>query len=239
MTTLTNEDQPNLEDTIHVFRKHLCLTGERARKRNPREISVGTHGLIPLWAEGCTLKYRINERTLQQSGRNKREIIELFNKAIVLWGDAAPIKFKEDSLTWDFEVIVRKYSDCNQTGCVLASAFFPGAGQEKFEIYPTMFEQSEAEQVETMLHELGHVFGLRHWFAKVEDGLDPESGWKSHVFGSDDPVTIMNYDDNSRFTENDKKDLKELYRQAWSGELTQINKTPVVLFKPYLARPTR
>jgi len=32
---------------------------------------------------------------------------------------------------------------------------------------------------------------------------------------------------------NDKSDLKKLYDQVWKGELTEINKTPIVLVTPY------
>ena len=48
---------------------------------------------------------------------------------------------------------------CSTSGCTLASAFFPDSGQHELKIYPTMFEQSLQEQIETLAHELGHVFG--------------------------------------------------------------------------------
>ncbi len=59
--------------------------------------------------------------------------------------------------------------NCNTTGCVLASAFFPDSGQHKLLIYPKMFEQTRKEQVDTLIHEIGHTFGLRHFFADVSE----------------------------------------------------------------------
>ncbi|KAG0196650.1 hypothetical protein BGX33_001393 [Mortierella sp. NVP41] len=85
-----------------------------------------------------------------------------------------------------------------------------------------MFDaQSENDQVETLAHELGHVFG--------------EGGWRSDVFGSEDPFTIMNYGEKCKLTDTDKKDFKLLYAMAWSRALTEINGTPIVLFKPFSA----
>lgn len=81
-----------------------------------------------------------------------------------------------------------------------------------------------------VFHEIGHIFGLRHFFAKIH-----ESAWPSHVYGTHTPFSIMNYGAASRLTETDRSDLKSLYRQVWSGELTNINGTPIRLFHPYSA----
>jgi hypothetical protein len=45
----------------------------------------------------------------------------------------------------------------------------------------------------------------------------------------------MNYGAKSVLTEADLRDLTELYRLAWSGQLPQINGTPVRLVRPYSA----
>jgi predicted Zn-dependent protease len=68
--------------------------------------------------------------------------------------------------------------DCDANGCVLASAFFPDAGRHELVIYPKMFTQTHEEQVETMTHEIGHIFGLRHFFANIT-----ETAWPSQIFG--------------------------------------------------------
>ncbi|KAF9960879.1 hypothetical protein BGZ72_005549 [Mortierella alpina] len=217
------EHRPSKDPEIHYFgKKRLCVTGGLARKLSPERIVVGTKGFIPLWEKDVKLRYRFNERTLRESKRPKEEIVKVLNEAIKQWGDAAPVTFMEDGDLWDFEIHVRNASDSPSLG----------GGQQTLELYPTMFENPIEDQVETLVHELGHVFGLRHWFAKEEDA---KGGWRSEVFGHNDPLTIMNYGEKSKLTENDKQDLKLLYTQVWSGELKAINSTPIVLFKPFSA----
>ena len=144
------------------------------------------------------------------------------------WGDAAPIKFTHDDDAWDFEIVMREADSCNISGCVLASAFFPDAGRHDLRLYPKLFDQPKQEQVETLIHEIGHVFGLRHFFAQVK-----ETGFPSVVFGKHNKFTIMNYGANSKLTSQDRADLTKLYQQAWAGELTQVNGTPIKFVTPF------
>jgi Metallo-peptidase family M12B Reprolysin-like len=113
---------------------------------------------------------------------------------------------------------------------VLASAFFPDPGRHRLSFYPKMFSQDRDEQVETLIHEIGHIFGLRHFFAQVS-----ETAWPSEVFGRHHKFSIMNYGGDSRLTEHDKADLKRLYQLAWAGGLTQINGTPIKFVRPFHA----
>lgn len=113
--------------------------------------------------------------------------------ALLAWGDAAPVKFAEKTDVWDFEIVMKRNDDCDANGCVLASAFFPDSGRHQLTLYPKMFTQVRQEQVETLVHEIGHVFGLRHFFANVS-----ESAWASQIFGTHKPFSIMNYGSQSR-----------------------------------------
>jgi hypothetical protein len=155
-------------------------------------------------------------------------IRDLMGKAILAWGDAAPIKFAYRDDAWDFEIVMRQTDRCSISGCVLASAFFPDAGRHKLVIYPKLFAQSSKEQVETLVHEIGHVFGLRHFFANIRETDAP-----SEIFGTHNPLSIMNYGNQSELTEADRRDLKRLYQVAWSGELTEINGTEIRLVRPF------
>jgi hypothetical protein len=126
--------------------------------------------------------------------------------------------------------VMRSGDQCSAFGCVLAGAFFPDGGRHELELYPKMFTQVRKEQVDTFIHEIGHVFGLRHFFASVS-----ETAWPSEIFGRHNKFSIMNYGQLSELTDADKDDLTLLYQSAWGGELTHINGTPIRLVKPYSA----
>jgi hypothetical protein len=222
---------------VHVFGDGIvCDTDTRGhatpKGRPPQEIVVdASEGFIPLWAKNTTLRWRFRDRSLRvfaNPSAAKTQIRRLFGDALLAWGDATPVKFSERSDAWDFEIVMRKADDCDINGCVLASAFFPDGGRHELTLYPKMFSQSRKEQVETMVHEIGHIFGLRHFFADVS-----ESAWPSHVFGEHKPFSIMNYGNKSVLTADDKADLKRLYQSAWSGELTNINGTPIRFMTPF------
>lgn len=226
-----------IQAELHVYGKNskVCLTDSRGfatpKNRNPAELVLdASEGFIPLWAKGVNLRWRFNPRLLnyfQNPIAAITEIRSLFSEALLAWGDAAPVTFSERNDAWDFEIAIRS-DNCDSRGCTLASAFFPDSGRHELAIYPMLFQQPREEQVETMIHELGHIFGLRHFFANVS-----EIAFPSVQFGKHTPFTIMNYGEKSVLTEQDKSDLKHLYEKVWSGELQHINGTRVVTFVPF------
>jgi Metallo-peptidase family M12B Reprolysin-like len=224
---------------VHVYRKGVvCGTEDRGHAtpegRSPLEIVVdASNGFIPLWAADTTLRWRFNEASFnafQDPAVAKAEIRTLLGEAMLAWGDAAPVRLSERKDLWDFEVILMAGDNCSPNGCVLASAFFPDAGRHQLTIYPKMLTQVRKEQVETLIHELGHAFGLRHFFAQLSEGA-----WPSAVFGKHRKFSIMNYGADSFLTKADKADLKTLYTQARSGALDKINGTPIRLVRPFSA----
>jgi hypothetical protein len=232
-TQLAEEIEPH----VHIIRKGVRCDTERrgfktSRGRSPLEIVVdASEGFVPLWAKDTTLRWRFQERSLQSfrdPAAAKIAIEQLLGEAILMWGDAAPVKFARRDDAWDFEIVVKEADNCNVSGCVLASAFFPDAGQHQLVIYPKMFVQDRKEQVETLIHEIGHIFGLRHFFALIS-----ETAWPAEVFGKHEKFSIMNYGKDSQLTSSDKSDLKKLYQQAWAGQLTHINETPIKFVRPF------
>ncbi len=228
------EELAHITDSqVHVLRKGvICRTDYRARRKTPFEIVLdATDGFIPLWEKNMVLRWRFNEASLnffQQPAAVELRVRELLAEAITAWGDAAPIRFDENPDNSDYEIVMERFPDCTPQGCTLAQAFFPDAGRHQLYIFPTMFEQSRDEQVETLAHEIGHIFGLRHFFAP-----ELETPWPSLVFGEHNPFSIMNYGNNSRLTDDDRRDLKSLYDGVWSGQLSEINSTPIKLFRPF------
>jgi len=226
-----------LEPALHVFGSRVvCTTDSRGHSRPggaaPAELVLdASEGFIPLWAKDTTLRWRFQERSfrfVESPGSVKSAIQDLFAESLLAWGDAAPVKFVKQDDVWDFQIVMRRFDDCDDNGCVLASAFFPDGGRHELVIYPKMFELDRQEQVDTLTQEIGHIFGLRHFFANVS-----ETAWPSQIFGTHSHFSIMNYGKDSKLTSEDKSDLKRLYQMVWGGDLTEINGTPIRLVQPY------
>lgn len=231
-----------LGDDVHLIRDGVVCDTERRGRATPGDASLleivldASRSFIPLWERGTTLHWRFQEASFAryENPVAARAAIEtLFGEALLLWGDAAPVRFARDDDTWDFEISVRSQDRCDQRGCVLARAFFPDAGRHELVIFPKMLEETREEQVETLAHEIGHIFGLRHFFALVSEADAP-----AVVFGQHGRFSIMNYGTDSRMSDADRADLKDVYAQAWSGALTSINRTPIRLVQPYHASGT-
>lgn len=194
-------------------------------------------GKIPLWAPGTTLNWRFDDKSLERHDRPeamKRKVRKLFREAVDAWEGAAPVAFLEARKDWDFEIAVFKMKDCDDAGCTLASAFFPEPQRQRVLIYPSMFEYDRAEQVSTLVHELGHVFGLRHFFADTDA---EEKKFPSQIFGKHSSFTIMNYGNLSRLTQADRRDLERLYEAAWSADPeAEIGKQVRLVKAPHAAR---
>jgi len=227
------------QSDVHVYGDGVvCSTDSRGRS-TPAGMSLdelvldASEGFIPLWAPGVILRWRFQEQSLAgyaDPEAAKTAIRQLLGAAVLAWGDAAPVKFAERDDAWDFEVVVREADRCTLAGCVLASAFFPDAGRHELRIYPKLFEQPRDEQVETLVHEIGHVFGLRHFFANIS-----ETQWASQIFGEHNSFSIMNYGAQSSLTDTDRADLKRLYELVWNGELEEVNGTRIQLMEPFSA----
>lgn len=222
---------------VHMIRKGVrCGTEKRGfatpDDRPPSRIVVdASEGFIPLWDKDQMLRWRFQDRSMQvfeDPAAAAAEIETLFGEALLAWGDAAPVKFTKDNDAWDFEIVMSGVDDCDPNGCVLAAAFFPDQGRHELWMYPKLFTQTRDEQVATFAHEVGHIFGLRHFFANIT-----ERRWRSEIFGDHVPFSIMNYGEESVLTETDRIDLARLYQFVWSGDLREINGTPIRLWKPY------
>lgn len=226
-----------VDPEVHVFGNGIvCDTDTRGHAtpggRSPLELVFdASEGFIPLWAKGATLRWRFQEHSLhvfESPASAKVHIRKLLGEALLAWGDAAPVKFAERDDLWDFEIVAREADRCTINGCVLASAFFPDAGRHELRLYPTLFNQSRQEQVETLIHEIGHTFGLRHFFANLSEGQ-----WASVIFGTHKRFSIMNYGPDSKLTAEDKSDLRRFYQMVWSGELAEVNGTAIRLVRPF------
>lgn len=216
----------------HQWRSEVAEAVRKASGDLRTEIVVdASEGFIPLWDEDVTLRWRFNEVSMQafaEPEAAKTAIEALFYEAVDSWDIGCPVKFERDEARYDFEIVMRSQARCNLNGCVLASAFFPDGGQHEVVLYPTMFEQPREEQLETLVHEIGHIFGLRHFFALIS-----EQDWPAIIYGEHKKFSIMNYGADSKLTDADKADLRDLYDKVWSREIVTLNGTRVELMRPF------
>ncbi|MFA0813793.1 matrix metalloproteinase-11 [Microbulbifer epialgicus] len=225
------------EPVAHKYGNNkICVTDKvgfpTLGNKSPLDLVLHSgEGYIPLWEKGTTLRWKFDEGSLKyfkNTDEIKQYIRVLLGEALLKWGDASPVRFNENPNVWDFKIRVEPVENCSVAGCTLARAFFPNPGRNELVLFPTMFEQSRKEQVDTIIHELGHIFGLRHFFADVK-----EKAWPSVIYGEHKPFSIMNYEEKSELTKEDKVDLKILYDLAWSGELVEIDGAQIKFVKPY------
>lgn len=236
--------KPQLSRPKHLHRCAVrCITETRFPPPPPvsqaggiqPEIVVDVQrGKVSLWAPDTTLNWRFDEKSFnryEDPEAMKRKVRRLLCEAIGAWKDAVPVAFVESRENWDFDIALRKRKDCDESGCTLASAFFPDIVRQRVLLYPTMFEQDHAEQLSTMVHELGHVFGLRHFFADTDAD---EKKLPSLIFGTHSRFTVMNYGSDSRLTAADRDDLMRLYKAAWSADpQAEIGKQVRLLHAPH------
>ncbi|MBO9602643.1 MAG: hypothetical protein J7496_09080 [Novosphingobium sp.] len=224
------------DDVFKIGQEVVCETEPRGSAEpdgaSAEELVINaTGGFVGLWEQGTVLNWRFNPQALRRwqfPQQITARVEMLFATAVKVWGDAAPVKFSYDDEAWDFEIKPLVADKQVAGGFVLAEAFFPGGGQQELRIYPKMFDPA-LDPAKTLAHEIGHIFGLRHWFALLKEQAAPAVS-----FGTiDDPHSIMNYGDNCRITDLDKSDLKTLYELVWSGRLKEINGTPIRLVQPY------
>jgi len=254
---LADEDEiaARQKERRHIYGNHvICVTEAVASSKNEWRSDVelmkrmrsrfgdarieivvdATEGFIPLWAEGSKLNWcfdAVSMQAFRDPAEAKKGIRALIHEAVEAWGSACPVTFVENKRIPDFKVVMRSKKRCNTNGCVLASAFFPDGGRHELTVYPSLFEQPRSEQVETLVHEIGHVFGLRHFFANVS-----ETAWPSVIYGTHNKFSIMNYGSPSVLTDADRNDLRQLYGAVWGGEISSLNGTPIRLVQPYSTR---
>ncbi|MBC2845070.1 matrixin family metalloprotease [Winogradskyella flava] len=224
---------------LHIYGKNIvCSTNKRGHsmpiQKGIDEIVLDARkGFIPLWNKNITLRWRFNNSInyFKEPEKAKTYIRTLFNEAVRGWGKAKPVDFKEVRSLWDFEICINQNDQCYEDNlCTMGKSFFPNGGQNEFVFYPKLFNKyiDYEEKVNIIAHELGHIFGLRHFFAQID-----EKEYKSIIYGNHQKFSIMNYGKESVLTDNDISDLNILYDKVWSGSLTELNGTPIKLVNPF------
>src|SRR3989338_2634203 len=191
-------------------------------------------GFVPLWEQGHQLFWSFDssfDRLFVNPEAAKNKFAELFDRALSLW-QFNHIQVVYSPAGSDFRIVQKPSDECTASGCVLASAFFPDGGRHELNLFPILWRHGDDDDiVNTLVHEIGHIWGLRHWFA-----LSKEPNAASFPFRHDpnNLQSIMNYGENSILTEKDKTDLREFYQYVWENRsLPGHSDKQVRLFRPF------
>lgn len=110
-----------------------------------------------------------------------------------------------------------RYDDSGREG-LLASAFFPDTGNLDLNfvrVYESQFDpryKARNPIYNTMLHEIGHVLGLRHEFAHDREGFA-----ESILFGIKNPRSVMAYYPAQEIQDTDVEAVRRAYDELADG----------------------
>ncbi|KAE9569732.1 hypothetical protein CGMCC3_g14154 [Colletotrichum fructicola] len=188
-------------------------------------IQVGLDSIIPRWKASTALKWFLKSEGFP-SADGAKLAAETMNQAAQDWNDLSfgvSISQTTDEAAANFNLVYQD-NPPDEPG-LLASAFFPLQADMDVVIYGTGLKNSENYPLKsTLLHELGHVFGLRHEFA------DEDSRGQIQ-FMEANKDSVMSYNGVVIIEETDKHGIREFYKLA-NG--LRIDRSPVTDYEPQL-----
>jgi hypothetical protein len=151
--------------------------------------AIDAFGNLLHWTPGSTVNYCVQLRTFD-SDDEYQAMVTMMAAATANWQKTCNIKFKHVDALDDTDpgqtppqagaggegvtFTVRRAADDIPTpngGKVVASSFFPGDGPTKRHLwlYPIYYAAGQGfDQTGVLRHELGHVIGFRHEFARAD-----------------------------------------------------------------------
>ncbi|OQO08921.1 hypothetical protein B0A48_05811 [Cryoendolithus antarcticus] len=148
------------------------------------DLWLGTWGTIPRWNKGAEINFAAYSGGYDKSDDAVYAARQL-NRAALYWNSLkVGVTFKWVGRLADAEFVLGYGGDQGNT---VARAFFPNANDlNNLFVYKRAFDaDTKPVMWRFFLHELGHVLGLRHEFARIEGG--------AVHWGPDDPLSVMNY----------------------------------------------
>ncbi|KAH7372232.1 hypothetical protein BKA66DRAFT_443588 [Pyrenochaeta sp. MPI-SDFR-AT-0127] len=211
--------------------------GEHAGRQDRPGIVVGVSDIIPRWTANKTDPTKLLYFVVRDgfaSDADKKYAADAFQAAAKQWNDigfgvnisAAPDKARAHFLVKYYKP---KMGDRDEN--TLARAFFPNSVSDVV-IYDTSLTDPFWRKylMNTLLHEIGHIIGLRHEFAldRKQDGTLREST-PAQRFGSVNEHSVMSYDDINDIKDTDIKDVKAFYELE---NRSLLNGVPITDYTP-------
>ncbi|KAH8724526.1 hypothetical protein GQ44DRAFT_760109 [Phaeosphaeriaceae sp. PMI808] len=201
------------------------------------ELVVGTGSIIPRWsvlAPGPTNLLYFVVRDGFPSQEASTYTATAFQQAAGEWnkiGFGVKISETHDKKLANFAI---RYTKPAVDKGVLASAFFPNVVKDVLVYDKTLVNPKwKAILKNSFLHEIGHILGLRHEFAIKADaaGHGPEKD-KAVQFGSENPHSVMSYDDKNEIQDTDKEDIVKFYKLVNGAEIDSVSKLKITDYVP-------
>ncbi|KAJ4862324.1 metallo-peptidase family m12B reprolysin-like domain-containing protein [Trichoderma breve] len=191
-----------------------CATQARACA----EVRIGFGGQISRWRRGSELSYVICEESFPT--QNSAMLAKAAMRTATSMWKGIGVRFRQverhDEAT--FAVV---YEDSSEG--VYAVSFFPRASGGKLILFESSLSNTDY-LANILVHEVGHILGLRHEFA---DEREPEP---SILIGRENTNSVMNYFkqlSKYQVTEEDLQELAEFYAYD-EGELSISDIDPKV-----------
>ncbi len=180
-------------------------------------------GQIHLWENGSTINWIARSDGYPQDGQAIEAAARLC-QAAEQWNEVMDGRVRFQYVT-NFDDACFKLEYGGFKGPVLAEAFMPfqyGMVLNTVYVYELLFDpQYRVHMLGTMLHELGHVLGLRHEHAHhVVHGWGPEDIkdiFESILYGSNNSQSVMAYYMGQTIQDSDKEDIRNAYDDLMDG----------------------
>ncbi|KIL85332.1 matrix metalloproteinase-11 [Fusarium avenaceum] len=188
-------------------------------------IVLGYDSIIPRWKTPTTLKWYLKKESFTSEERAERAATAL-NQAAEEWENidfGVTIRQTENAQEANFNLVYRK-NQRNQP-VELGLGFFPhDADRDMFIFTVALLPQRRDMLKNVFLHELGHVFGLRHEFGLTEKAAAVQ-------FMTKNPMSVMEYNEVPTIQGTDKEGIRAFYKLA---EGLDLDGSPVTDFLPKL-----
>lgn len=193
------------------------IPGMRPAGGHAYSLRVGNGNDIPRWAKGTILTYSVDPSSFPR--RQHRSCAKTaLNRAAKQWNKlclGVTLQLVNGNMPAVFQLVYEPdiYNDNDGGGTALAEAFPPDAPVEarRLVVYAKHFDPCYVDSmVNTFLHEIGHILGLRHEFEEPQPSV---------LFGKADALSVMNYPGHPRELRLQRTDIKwmqEFY--AFSGK---------------------
>lgn len=223
---------------------YLCLTqrgeeptigsqGSGANDEDP-SLVLGLDTEIPRWAAPLTLKCYVDAQTFPPDD-SATVAAEAFDLAAAEWTAVTfgvGVVRTTDAKEAHFNVVYRDkpatVSSSAKRGNLLALAFFPHQVGRDIRIFQYALDpQRQFKLKNVFLHELGHVFGLRHEFAIAKEGKGAVQ------FMEPNEYSVMAYKPLPRIQPSDERGIRGFYKLAEGADIDGS----VNLVKDYMPKP--